>query len=265
MSQIPNPFLAEDKPQQHPSRALTSQDFLLMTPVSATPTTTGRHRGGKNRGRWHFTSPWRSPPQAGNQGTGFIPISSGEGHENSASKNQDRRGRGGGPGGGPFQGGHRYSYPYQHTPQQQNQGFSPQRHGFGHQRHHSNGGDRNERRNVRKLQYGSKREDRAPLSSVPIEKFISSSMVADPWSEFSDGEGSDMAFTKLSPMTLDDSEIIIDSDASVIVESSYEEGQSQSGNEGDSSPFVDTGSDSPHIATPSTSEKDTGSDSLSDA
>lgn len=87
-------------------------------------------------------------------------------------------------------------------------------------------------------------------------------MVKDPWAEF------DLEI--LTPVTnplgrslavpsLDDSEIIIDSDTSVVVENSYEGGVS--GTEGDSSPVPDTGSDSPYIATSSTSDKDGGSDS----
>lgn len=87
-------------------------------------------------------------------------------------------------------------------------------------------------------------------------------MVKDPWAEF------DLQI--LTPVTnplgrslaipsLDDSEIIIDSDTSGVVENSYEGGVS--GTEGDSSPVADTGSDSPYIATSSTSDKDGGSDS----
>ena len=63
---------------------------------------------------------------------------------------------------------------------------------------------------------------------------------------------------------LDDSEVIIDSDtsASVLVQNSFDGVASDV--EIDSSPVHDTGSDSPNIATSSTSEKDTGSDSGSD-
>lgn len=142
-----------------------------------------------------------------------------------------------------------------------NQGFpfTPTRQGgnrdsFGNHRQnrlHFSGGSR-----------GGGGRDRGPISDIPIEKFVSPSMVKDPWAEF------DLQI--LTPVTnplrrslavpsLDDSEIIIDSDTSVVVENSYEGGVS--GTEGDSSPVPDTGSDSPYIATSSTSDKDGGSDS----
>lgn len=140
-----------------------------------------------------------------------------------------------------------------------NQGFpfTPSRQGgnrdsFGSHRHNRsfpNGGSRGGR-------------DRGPISDIPIDKFVSPSMVKDPWAEFD--------LPVLPPVinpcgrsssgpSLDDSEIIIDSDTSVVVENSYEGGVS--GTEGDSSPVPDTGSDSPYVATSSTSDKEGGSDS----
>lgn len=110
------------------------------------------------------------------------------------------------------------------------------------------------------------RDNRGPISDIPVEKFVSPSMVKDPWAEF------DVPMTVTTVPTpdplrrtstlplLDDSEIIIDSDTSVVVENSYE-GGGVSGTEGDSSPVPDTGSDSPYVATSSTSDKDMASDS----
>ncbi|XP_068243276.1 caprin homolog [Palaemon carinicauda] len=105
---------------------------------------------------------------------------------------------------------------------------------------------------------------RGPISSIPIDKFINDNMVEDPWVEFYDGLHSDnVEHLKQSDSgCLEDSEIIIDSDTSARVENSFDDVVSDT--EVDSSPIHDTGSDSPNIATSSTSEKDTGSDSGSD-
>lgn len=111
-----------------------------------------------------------------------------------------------------------------------------------------------------------------PISDIPIDKFISPSMVQDPWAKFdvcceSDSDVmyvSEAVVMGSSPevTSLDDSEIVIDSDACVIVENSYED--RVSGMEGESPPVPDAGSESPYIVTSSTSEKDTGSDTASD-
>lgn len=105
---------------------------------------------------------------------------------------------------------------------------------------------------------------RGPISSIPIDKFISDNMVGDPWAEFYDGShgGQVEQLNQSDSGCLEDLEIIIDSDTSARVENSFDDVVSDT--EVDSSPVHDTGSDSPNIATSSTSEKDTGSDTGSD-
>lgn len=262
MSHIPNPFLNSDTQQPRQPQTPTGPGFLLMTRPPS---------GSNSLGRGGLFSP--SHRHSPNPSDSFIPLS---GTRSNNSQNNSRRGGFGGRfsqgGGGRGQGSPRMFSPYHPSPSRgggkwtmgiigSNQGspFTPSRQGGNwdsysnhRQNRYSNGGSRGGR-------------DRGPISDTPIEKFVSPSMVKNPWAEFNMQvitPVTNSLVKSLSNPSLDDSEIIIDSDTSVAIENSYEGGIS--GTEGDSSPVPDTGSDSPYIATSSTSDKDGGSDSTGD-
>lgn len=203
----------------------------------------------------------------------FIPFSATGSNNNQDSSRRGRGGRFSHGGGGRGQGSPRMYSPYQPSPARGGGEWS-----MGSPGHHQGSPYTPTRPNGNRDSYGNTRQnrfsfngssrggrDRGPISDIPVEKFVSPSMVRDPWAEF------DVPTTVPTPdplrrtstvPSLDDSEIVIDSDASVLVENSYEGGVS--GTEGDSSPVPDTGSDSPYVATSSTSDKDGGSDSTGD-
>nr|XP_045605882.1 pro-resilin-like [Procambarus clarkii] len=288
MSRIPNPFAGgagqqQQGPQsssspghQQGAQATSTPGFLIMT----------RPPSGSNRygGRGYNTHNSTSQHNPNQQKNNFIPFSSNGG--NNSSQEGNRRGGGGGRGrfnhggGGrnfSAQGSPRFAYPFQQSPARinnpygQNQGFANTPRNRQNNKSGARYSDTHDRAFGDQKKFSSngnsrRGRDRGPLSDVPIDKFVSNNMIQDPWAEFDDDVDDNLPqHPQSSPVlvTLDDSEIVIDSDASVIVENSYEEGIS--GTECDSSPVHDTGSDSPYVATSSTSEKDTGSDSTSDA
>lgn len=287
MSRIPNPFGSGEGQQQHSggyssspghqsSGSTATPGFLIMT----------RPPSGSNRygGRGYKTQVSPSHPGPSEQKNSFIPFSSSGGGNSSqestksSSGGRGRYNRGGGGRHFSTQGSPRFAYPYQQSPGRinnygQNQDFpnTPRCRPNQGGRRFSDMQDRSfgDQKKFNSNDNSRRGRDRGPLSDVPIDKFISHNMVKDPWADFDEEVEDNVDSVPVHPqenpiiVTLDDSEIIIDSDASVIIENSYEEGIS--GTEGDSSPVHDTGSDSPYVATPSTSEKDTGSDSTSDA
>ncbi|XP_045605882.2 uncharacterized protein [Procambarus clarkii] len=289
MSRIPNPFAGgagqqQQGPQsssspghQQGAQATSTPGFLIMT----------RPPSGSNRygGRGYNTHNSTSQHNPNQQKNNFIPFSS-NGGSNSSQEGNRRGGGGGGRGrfnhggGGrnfSAQGSPRFAYPFQQSPARinnpygQNQGFANTPRNRQNNKSGARYSDTHDRAFGDQKKFSSngnsrRGRDRGPLSDVPIDKFVSNNMIQDPWAEFDDDVDDNLPqHPQSSPVlvTLDDSEIVIDSDASVIVENSYEEGIS--GTECDSSPVHDTGSDSPYVATSSTSEKDTGSDSTSDA
>ncbi|XP_071518605.1 uncharacterized protein [Panulirus ornatus] len=274
MSRIPNPFLSGQGQQQQSTQSTSTPGFLVMT----RPATGSNSYGGRD-----YRSPYHTPSRPSDS---FIPLSA----SGSKISNEDANRRGGsrnsigryirsGARNFPNQGSPRFIHPYQQTPGRmstpfgQNQGFSNSPRGrlniapvggrFADRQDRSFG-----EQNMFNHTPNSRRgRNRGPLAFVPIDKFVSLSMVKDPWAEFDVTADADTTSNPNSSpvvVTLGDSdaELIIDSDVSVVIENSYEEGIS--GTEGDSSPVHDTGSDSPYLVTSSTSEKDTGSDSTSD-
>ena len=93
---------------------------------------------------------------------------------------------------------------------------------------------------------------KTPLKEIPIDKFIMPSMIADPWADFNDtfDSGRESSGSVLTLSTTLEPEDLTSSDHPENVANS----------EDGSSPIHDTGSESPNIATTSTSEKDTESD-----
>lgn len=271
MSRIPNPFLGGQGQQQKTPQKAPTPGFLLMT---RPPTGSNSYGGNASAGFKDQYSPSNTSPSRAAES--FIPFSAiGSNHDG------NRRGgnRGGGGSGRYNRGGgrhmtnqtpQRFPYPYQQNAGRmpspycqggQGYGNSPRgRQNHGNQRGGRFGGDHN-RFNSNNGNNSRRMHANTPLSDVPIDKFVSPSMVKDPWEHFESDEAIEPEPCPV--ITLDNSEIIIDSDTSVVIENSYEEGVS--GTEGDSSPVHDTGSDSPYVATSSTSEKDTGSDTASDA
>lgn len=272
MSRIPNPFVSEQGQQPPGSQPSSTPGFLVMT----RPATGSNSYGGRD-----YRSPYHTPARPSDS---FIPLST----PGSKNGNDDANRRGGMRGsigrfsrGGarnfPNQGSPRFIHPYQQTPGRMNipfgqsQGYPNTPRGRPNINHGGRFGDRQDRsfgdQNKFNNSPSSRRgRQRGPIADVPIDKFISHNMVKDPWADF-DVADVDTTLNPISSpvvVTLEDSdaELIIDSDASVIIENSYEDGIS--GTEGDSSPVHDTGSDSPYVVTSSTSEKDTGSDSTSD-
>ncbi|KAK3893957.1 hypothetical protein Pcinc_002253 [Petrolisthes cinctipes] len=287
MSRIPNPFVhgnSQGQPQRNPD-SCSMPGFLLMT---RPPGGSNSYSGGG--GRHSFTNHGGRDP-AGD----FICFSPSSMNSN-VSESSMRRGSGGGGGGRGlggrssrggggrdgghmrhqqqgFQGSPRFPYPYQQQ--------SPSPHRHPHSYSHTPRGRYNYGQTVDNFNSynnnnsGNSRRGKGhmgPISDIPIDKFISPSMVQDPWVNFDLCDNDMMCVSEavvsgssaVVVTSLDDSEIVIDSDASVIVESSYEDG-GVSGMEGDSPPAPDPGSESPYVATSSTSEKDTtGSDTASD-
>lgn len=267
MRRIPNPFVGGEMQPKQPQTP-SSPGFLMMTRPPSGSNSYG-WRGGNRGGP--FTPSQRhslSPSDS------FIPFSATGSNNNQDSSRRGRGGRysqsGGGRGG---QGSPRMYSPYQHTPSRGSGEWSI----GGSAAHHQGGqftptrpnGNRDSFGNMRQNRFsfnGSPRggRDRGPISDIPVEKFVSPSMVKDPWAEF------DVPTTVPTPdplrrtstvPLLDDSEIVIDSDTSVVVidsdtsvvvENSFEGGVS--GTEGDSLPVPDAGSDSPSVATSSSSD-----------
>ena len=276
MSRIPNPFLGGDTQPKHPHTPTPSgPSFLMMTrPPSGSNSYGGR--GGRGVPFTPFT-PSHRHVLTHTPSDSFIAFSA-TGSNN--SQENIRRGRGGrfSGGGGRGQGSPRMFSPFHPSPQARGGGkwsigvpFTPTRHSgnrdsFGNQRQHRFSFNGNGSRGGRDL---------GPISDIPVEKFVSPNMVGDPWAEFDVPATVPAPHTPDTPDTLtrtatlplpllDDSEIVIDSDTSVVVENSFEGGGGVSGTEGDSSPVPDTGSDSPYVATSSTSDKDGASDSTGD-
>lgn len=250
----------------------------------------GNHRGGRGGNN---RSPMHNTPGGFNGGNGN---NSSPRHQTPGGFNGGGRGgsprhqtpggfNGGGRGGNgggrhDFRGGH-FQNSYQQSPyKQQNQSFShtPVHHNMRGQRHGFSNTpmNRNNRGHFNSNGRGGGHGGKGPLSDVPIDKFVSINMIKDPWSELDDTKDTtDNSMTvssntsssntnreSISVGGLDDSEIIIETDTSAFIDNSYNNHDVDSGTEGDSSPVHDTGSDSPYnIATSSTSEKDTGSDS----
>ncbi|KAG7171499.1 uncharacterized protein LOC121863080 [Homarus americanus] len=259
MSRLPNPFTSGQGHHQYQRPQSTPPpSFLIMTRAAS-----GANMYGGGTSRHSHSSPLhRSSSDSANNYISF----SGGGQEG------NRRGGGGG-GRGRFnrggsrsfggEGSPRFAHPYKHSPVRLNNNPYGHNHGFSSTPRHRSG----DHSNFNSFSNSKRGRNRGPLTDIPIDKFVSHNMVQNPWAEFVVEEEVDVRVHNQSSsdvVNLDDSEIIIDSDASANTfgENSYEEGAS--GNEGDSSPVHD-GSDSPYVATSSTSEKDTGSDSMSDA